>query len=54
MSSLKLLKLSEERWKGPLRRDVVRVVTPGTLQEDDLLQAHQHNFLAAIGRSQLN
>ena len=36
--------------KGPLPRDVVRVVTPGTLQEDDLLQPHQHNFLAAIGR----
>ncbi len=36
--------------KGPLPRGVVRVVTPGTLQEDDLLQAHQHNFLAAIGR----
>ena len=31
-------------------RDVVRVVTPGTLQEDELLQAQQHNFLAAIGR----
>ena len=39
--------------KGPLPRDVVRVVTPGTLQEDDLLQAHQHNFLAAIGRVSL-
>ena len=36
--------------KGPLPREVVRVVTPGTLQEDDLLQAHKHNFLAAIGR----
>ena len=36
--------------KGPLPRDVVRVVTPGTLQEDELLQAQQHNFLAAIGR----
>jgi DNA mismatch repair protein MutS len=36
--------------KGPLPRDVVRVVTPGTLQEDGLLQANQHNFLAAIGR----
>ena len=26
------------------------MVTPGTLQEDDLLQPHQHNFRAAIGR----
>ena len=36
--------------KGPLPRDVVRVVTPGTLQEDGLLNAHQHNFLVAVGR----
>ena len=36
--------------KGPLPRDVVRVITPGTLQEDGLLDAFQNNFLAAIGR----
>lgn len=36
--------------KGPLPRDVVRVITPGTLQEEGLLNAHQNNFLAAIGR----
>ena len=36
--------------KGPLPRDVVRVVTPGTVQEDGLLQARQHNFLVAVGR----
>ena len=36
--------------KGPLPRDVVRVITPGTLQEDGLLDAYQNNFLAAIGR----
>ena len=36
--------------KGPLPRDVVRVVTPGTIQEDGLLQADQHNFLVAVGR----
>ena len=34
--------------KGLVRRDVVRVITPGTLQEDTLLSAKQHNFLAAI------
>src|SRR5262245_39582904 len=32
--------------KGPLRREVVRVVTPGTLTEDTLLDARAHNFLA--------
>ena len=36
--------------KGPLPRDVVRVITAGTLQEEGLLDAHQHNFLASIGR----
>ena len=36
--------------KGPLPRNVVRVVTPGTVQEDGLLQADQHNFLVAVGR----
>jgi DNA mismatch repair protein MutS len=37
--------------KGPLRRAVVRVVTPGTLTEDTLLDARAHNFLAALGRA---
>jgi len=36
--------------KGPLPRNVVRVVTPGTIQEDGLLDAYQNNFLAAVGR----
>lgn len=34
--------------KGPLRRDVIRVVTPGTITEDNLLQARQNNYLIAI------
>ncbi len=34
--------------KGPLARDVVRLVTPGTLTEDALLEAGRANFLAAI------
>jgi len=34
--------------KGIVRRDIVRVITPGTLQEDALLAAKQHNFLAAV------
>lgn len=37
--------------KGPLKRAVVRVLTPGTLTEDELLPPRQHNYLAAIGRA---
>jgi len=33
--------------KSVVRRDVVRLVTPGTLTEDSLLDARRHNFLAA-------
>jgi DNA mismatch repair protein MutS len=38
--------------KGPLARGVVRLVTPGTLTEESLLEAGQANFLAAIGQSE--
>lgn len=34
--------------KGPMKREVVRVVTPGTLTEETLLNAKQNNFLVAI------
>ncbi|MXV44142.1 DNA mismatch repair protein MutS [Saccharibacter sp. 17.LH.SD] len=34
--------------KGPLRRDIVRVITPGTLTEDELLDAGRANILLAI------
>ena len=34
--------------KGPLARDVIRVVTPGTLTEEQLLEAGQNNFLTAL------
>jgi DNA mismatch repair protein MutS len=34
-------------YKSVVRRDVVRLVTPGTLTEDSLLEARRHNFLAA-------
>jgi len=37
--------------KGPLERAVVRLVTPGTLTEDSLLEAGQANFLAAIAQT---
>ncbi len=34
--------------KSPVRRAVVRIVTPGTLTEDNLLDARRHNYLAAL------
>ena len=34
--------------KAVVRREVVRLVTPGTLTEDSLLDARRHNFLAAF------
>lgn len=33
--------------KAVVRREVVRLVTPGTLTEDSLLEARRHNFLCA-------
>ena len=33
--------------KSVVRREVVRLVTPGTLTEDSLLDARRHNYLAA-------
>ncbi len=37
--------------KGPLKREVVRIVTPGTLVEDDFLPPRENNFLVALGES---
>ena len=37
--------------KGPLRRDVVRIVTPGTLIEDEFLPPRENNFLISLGQS---
>ena len=34
--------------KAIVKRDVVRLVTPGTLTEDSLLNARSHNYLAAF------
>ena len=34
--------------KGPIHREVVRIITPGTLTEDTLLNARAHNFLMAL------
>ncbi len=46
---------AEAKKRGPksvVRREVIRLVTPGTLTEDSLLEARRHNFLAAIASSQ--
>jgi DNA mismatch repair protein MutS len=37
--------------KSVVKREVVRLVTPGTLTEDSLLEARASNLLAALGRS---
>jgi len=34
--------------KGPVKRDVTRVVTPGTLTEDSMLDPRESNFLACV------
>ncbi|APZ52616.1 DNA mismatch repair protein MutS [Salipiger abyssi] len=36
--------------KSVVKRGVVRLVTPGTLIEDSLLEARRHNYLAALAR----
>jgi DNA mismatch repair protein MutS len=37
--------------KAVVKREVIRLVTPGTLTEDSLLEARASNTLAALGRS---
>ncbi len=37
--------------KGPVKREVVRIVTPGTLTEEHLLDAQQTSWLAAISEA---
>ncbi|MGN6460614.1 MAG: DNA mismatch repair protein MutS, partial [Pseudolabrys sp.] len=37
--------------KAVVRRDVVRLVTPGTLTEDTLLDARRNNYLLAVARA---
>ncbi len=38
--------------KAVVKRDVVRLITPGTLTEDALLDARSHNALAAVARAE--
>src|SRR5450759_3694852 len=45
---------AEAKKRGPksvVRRDVIRLVTPGTLTEDTLLDAKRNNFLLAVARA---
>ena len=45
---------AEAKKRGPkavVRRDVVRLITPGTLTEETLLDARAHNFLTALFRA---
>ena len=37
-----------------VRRDVVRLVTPGTLTEDTLLDARRNNYLLSVARARLS
>ena len=38
-------------YKAVVRRDVTRLVTPGTLTEDSLLDARRNNYLLALARA---
>ncbi|MBI2714460.1 MAG: DNA mismatch repair protein MutS [Rhizobiales bacterium] len=45
---------AEAKKRGPksvVRRDVIRLVTPGTLTEDTLLDAKRNNYLLAVARA---
>ncbi len=39
--------------KSVVKRDVVRLVTPGTLTEDTLLDARRNNYLLALARARV-
>jgi hypothetical protein len=44
----------EARKRGPksvVRREVIRIVTPGTITEETLLDAASHNYLAALAEA---
>src|ERR1700752_3251597 len=40
--------------KSVVRRDVVRLVTPGTLTEDTLLDARRNNYLLSVVRARVS
>src|SRR5712675_2552123 len=37
--------------KKLVRREITRIVTPGTATDAHLLRSHENNFLAAVGRN---
>ena len=39
--------------KGLVKRDVIRVITPGTVLESNMLQEKRHNYLAAVARGKV-
>ena len=48
---------AEAKKRGPksvVRRDVIRLVTPGTLTEDTLLDAKRNNYLLSVARARLS
>jgi DNA mismatch repair protein MutS len=40
--------------RSVVKRDVIRLVTPGTLTEDSLLDARRNNYLLAVARARLS
>ncbi len=38
--------------KGLVKREVIRVITPGTIMEDNMLEKKKHNYLAACWREE--
>lgn len=40
--------IGDTNGKGPMKRELVRILTPGTLVESEFLQSDQANYLAAI------
>jgi DNA mismatch repair protein MutS len=37
--------------RRPVRREITRVVTPGTAMDANLVRSHENNYLAAVGRN---
>ncbi|MFT7140432.1 MAG: DNA mismatch repair protein MutS, partial [Sulfitobacter sp.] len=37
--------------KGPVERKVVRIVTPGTVTDENLLDAHRDNFIMSVSKT---
>ena len=46
--------LTEPKPGEIVKRDVVRIVTPGTIMESEILQEKSNNYIASIYRNELN